>query len=96
MAFRLKQYRALWGMINATDGHLARSPHTQWEEFLPAVAALGYDGIEAPRRRMHAVLDEVGAACQTERSAELTTNAPDAPKLTARDRANEWHRCSAW
>ena len=48
MAFRLKQYRALWGMINATDGHLARSPHTQWEEFLPAVAALGYDGIEAP------------------------------------------------
>eukprot|EP01062_Namystynia_karyoxenos_P001423 TRINITY_DN10493_c0_g1_i1.p1 TRINITY_DN10493_c0_g1~~TRINITY_DN10493_c0_g1_i1.p1 ORF type:complete len:379 (+),score=145.70 TRINITY_DN10493_c0_g1_i1:75-1139(+) len=43
---RLEQYRTLWGVINDADGHLARSPHTEIETALPALKALGYDGIE--------------------------------------------------
>eukprot|EP00747_Dinoflagellata_sp_TGD_P210097 gnl/TRDRNA2_/TRDRNA2_83423_c0_seq1.p1 gnl/TRDRNA2_/TRDRNA2_83423_c0~~gnl/TRDRNA2_/TRDRNA2_83423_c0_seq1.p1 ORF type:complete len:373 (+),score=49.41 gnl/TRDRNA2_/TRDRNA2_83423_c0_seq1:42-1121(+) len=46
--FRLRQFRCLWGMIHQTDGHLARSPHAGLDTFLPAVKALGYEGVEAP------------------------------------------------
>jgi len=45
---KLRQFRALWGMIKSTDGHLARSPHTQLETFLPAIKKLGYEGVEVP------------------------------------------------
>ena len=47
-AMRLRQFRCLWGMIHATDGHLARSPHADLSTFLPAVKALGYEGVEVP------------------------------------------------
>ena len=45
---RLRQFRCLWGMIHSTDGHLARSPHADLSTFLPAVKALGYEGVEVP------------------------------------------------
>jgi len=35
-------------MIKSTDGHLARSPHTHLETFLPAIKKLGYEGVEVP------------------------------------------------
>ena len=46
---RLRQFRCLWGMIHSTDGHLARSPHADLSTFLPAVKALGYEGVEVLR-----------------------------------------------
>ena len=45
---KLRQFKALWGMIKATDGHLANSPHTTLETLLPHVKKLGYEGIEVP------------------------------------------------
>jgi hypothetical protein len=43
ITMKLRQFRALWGMINSTDGNLARSPHTHLETFLPAIKKLGYE-----------------------------------------------------
>lgn len=45
---KLRQFKCLWGMIKATDGHLANSPHTTLDTLLPAVKKLGYEGIEVP------------------------------------------------
>lgn len=45
---RLEIYRAIWGVIKSTGGDLARSPHIKLETALPALKALGYDGIELP------------------------------------------------
>lgn len=46
MSMALRPFRAVWGHCAATDGILARSPHTGMETLLPALAALGYRGVE--------------------------------------------------
>lgn len=45
---RLEQYRTLWGVIDETDGRLARSPVRTVDEAIPELARLGYDGVEIP------------------------------------------------
>ena len=45
---RLEQYRTLWGNIDDFDGLLANSPHRDIDTLIPALAALGYDGLEMP------------------------------------------------
>lgn len=45
---RLEQHRTLWGTIDIADGGLARAPHKTFDELIPTLAALGYDGIEIP------------------------------------------------
>lgn len=45
---KLEQYRTLWGVIDATDGNLARSPWRTFGQAIPEIAKLGYDGIEIP------------------------------------------------
>eukprot|EP00931_Biecheleriopsis_adriatica_P011594 TRINITY_DN112676_c0_g1_i1.p1 TRINITY_DN112676_c0_g1~~TRINITY_DN112676_c0_g1_i1.p1 ORF type:complete len:365 (-),score=61.11 TRINITY_DN112676_c0_g1_i1:137-1231(-) len=45
---KLEQYRTLWGVVDETDGRLARSPFTNLEDALAEIAQLGYDGIECP------------------------------------------------
>lgn len=43
---KLEQYRTLWGVIDESDGMLARSPFRTFEQAIPEIARLGYDGIE--------------------------------------------------
>jgi sugar phosphate isomerase/epimerase len=38
----------MWGVVNSTDGHLARSPHTHIDTAFAAIKALGYEGVEVP------------------------------------------------
>ena len=45
---RLRQFRSLWGMVDATDGLLARTPHHTLEALLPVLARQGYRGVEVP------------------------------------------------
>lgn len=45
---RLSQFRCMWGVVNKTDGILARSPHPTMRSALPAIKALGYEGCELP------------------------------------------------
>jgi sugar phosphate isomerase/epimerase len=45
---KLEQYRTMWGNIDITDGELAHSPYRNFEELIPELARLGYDGIECP------------------------------------------------
>lgn len=45
---KLEMYRTMWGVVDDTDGELARSPVHTPEEAFAALAAQGYDGIEAP------------------------------------------------
>uniref|UniRef100_A0A6U8U7K6 Uncharacterized protein n=1 Tax=Zooxanthella nutricula TaxID=1333877 RepID=A0A6U8U7K6_9DINO len=45
---KLEQYRTMWGNLDSTDGLLARAPHHTIEQIVPALAELGYDGIEIP------------------------------------------------
>jgi len=40
MALRLSMFRSLWGVIKATDGHMT------FEQAIPKIKALGYEGIE--------------------------------------------------
>jgi len=48
MAFKLRTFRAIWGVVKETDGHLARSPYRDLDSALPAIKRLGYDGVEIP------------------------------------------------
>lgn len=43
---KLRPFRAIWGHMNSTDGILARSPHSDFHDLLPALKAQGYRGIE--------------------------------------------------
>eukprot|EP00938_MAST-03A_sp_MAST-3A-sp1_P000127 g127.t1 len=45
-SFALRPFRAVWGHCAATDGMLARSPHLELETLFPALADLGYRGVE--------------------------------------------------
>lgn len=46
---RLEQHRSLWGALGQEpDGKEAGAPHESVEDLIPALARLGYDGIEVP------------------------------------------------
>jgi len=68
---KLEQYRTMWGVIDDTDGGLARSPFRTFEQAIPEIARLGYDGIEIPLKlilfigkdKFKAVLQEHGLKC---------------------------------
>merc|ERR1711871_1358494 len=45
-SMKLRQFRCMWGVVESTDGVLARSPHRDLDTALPAIAQLGYDGVE--------------------------------------------------
>jgi len=38
----------MWGNLDCTDGVLARSPYHEFDELIPVLKDLGYDGIEIP------------------------------------------------
>lgn len=60
---KLAQYRTLWGTIDVADGDLARSPHRTFEQVIPELARLGYDGIEIPfKLALYIGADKVRAA----------------------------------
>ena len=48
---RLEQYRTTWGILDATDGQLAKSPVHTFEEAAKAIKELGYDGMEIPLKQ---------------------------------------------
>ena len=52
---RLRPFRAVWGLLEATDGILARSPHLSLEELLPALKRQGYYGVEVAHKMVLAV-----------------------------------------
>lgn len=68
---KLEQYRTLWGVIDATDGQLARSPHHTLEQAVPELARLGYDGVEIPfklilhigKEKFRGLLQQHGLKC---------------------------------
>jgi len=68
---KLEQYRTLWGNIDIADGQPARSPHRTFEEIIPELARLGYDGIEIPfkmilyigKDKFKSVLKQHGLKC---------------------------------
>ena len=39
---KLEQYRTMWGLIDETDGHLARSPHRTFDQVHPPRRALAH------------------------------------------------------
>jgi len=45
---KLLVFRSTWGLVDDSDGQKALSPHRTLETALPALAKLGYDGIEIP------------------------------------------------
>ena len=45
---KLRVYRSTWGMVDDSDGKLAKVPHHTYDTLLPALAELGYDGVEIP------------------------------------------------
>ena len=62
-AMRLKQFRCLWGVVNKTDGVVARSPHQTLRTALPAIKALGYEGVEFPVRARRREFNCSDAVC---------------------------------
>lgn len=57
---KLEQYRTTWGTIDIAYGALAKAPYKEFDELIPALAELGYDGIEMPfRQAMFVGLEKV-------------------------------------
>jgi len=47
-AMKLKVYRSTWGLVDDSDGQKAKSPFRNYDEALPELKRLGYDGVEIP------------------------------------------------
>eukprot|EP00949_MAST-11_sp_MAST-11-sp1_P005211 g5211.t1 len=68
---KLKQYRTLWGLIDETDGELARSPVHDLKGAVAELSKLGYDGVEIPLKlalyfgiqNVRSILDGAGMKC---------------------------------
>lgn len=59
---KLEQFRTLWGTLDLCDGPLAHAPYHDFEELIPKLAQLGYDGIEIPfKMALHVGADKVRA-----------------------------------
>jgi len=48
LKMKLIAFRSTWGLVDESDGQKALSPHRSLDTAIPALADLGYDGIEIP------------------------------------------------